>query len=115
MRRISFTEFAAFVAQVAGVEPRQITPASEMERDLGVTGDDGIDLLVAIAQQYGTDFDRPHHGGRYLFHSEGIDLVGPVVRRLIGRSSSKVIPLTAGDLHLAVLRGRWEDPPWPAT
>jgi len=95
MSRLSFPELAEFVSRV--------------------TGGDGVDLILAINQEYGVDFERPEQAGRYLFHSEGVGLVGSVVRRLFGGSSVTVVPLTAGDLHLAVLRGRWEDPPWPAT
>jgi len=110
----SFDELAEVIAEVTGVDRSRITPSARLEQDLGVTGDDGVELLQALAKKFGTDFDRPDHGGRYLFGAEGFDPISPILLRLLGRSSATVIPITVGDLHLAAVRGRWEDPPWPA-
>ena len=71
-------------------------------------------LLQAFAARFGTDFNRPDHGGRCLFGSEGHAFLTNGIRHLLGRPKSKVIPITVGDLHLAVVRGQWEDPPWTA-
>lgn len=102
----SFDEIAQLIAEVTGVDRRRITPSARLEKDLGVTGDDGVQLLQALANKFDTDFDRPDHGGRYLFGPEGCVP--------LGLRSARVIPITVGDLHLAAVRGRWEDPPWPA-
>lgn len=100
--KISFEQVVDVIVEVSGIPREKITPASRLEVDLGVTGDDGVELLEALADKFGTDFDRPDHKRTYLFHSEGWP-----------RGKERVIPITAGDLHLAVTRGQWEDPPWP--
>ena len=114
MPNVSFDEVADLVADVSGADRSRIKPSSRLESDLGITGDDGVDLLQALAVRFGTDFDRPDHGGQYLFGSEGHAFLRNGIRHLLGRPKSKVIPITVGDLHLAVVRGQWEDPPWPA-
>ena len=111
----SFDEIAELIAEATGIHRGRITPAARLEQDLGVTGDDGIELLEALARRDGTDFDRPNHGGRYLFGPEGFDPISPMVRFVLGWPAPQIIPITVRDLHLAVVRGRWEDPPWPAT
>jgi acyl carrier protein len=114
MPNVSFDEVADLVADFSGAARSRITPSSRVESDLGITGDDGVELLQALAARFGTNFNRPDHSGRYLFGSEGHALLTNGVRYLLGRPKSKVIPITVGDLHLAVVRGQWEDPPWPA-
>lgn len=81
-RALSFDEFAAFIRASAGV-PRRIAirPGSLFEDDLGITGDDGCDLLEATEQHFGVLLSTPEHGYRetfglasheVLFHSEGL-------------------------------------------
>jgi acyl carrier protein len=104
----SFDEIAEVISELTGVDKSRITPASRLEHDLGVTGDDGVQLLETLAKKYRVDFDRPNHGGRYLFGSDSFDPISPILRRILGRSPKTVIPITVGDLHLAAARGRWE-------
>ena len=102
----TFEDVAQLIADTTGVHPSQITPIARLEKDLGITGDDGLELLEVLAERFGTDFDRPNHGRRYLFHPEGFDIFA-----ILGLSSYTVIPITVSDIHLAVVRGHWEDPP----
>lgn len=114
MRHVSFDEVADVVAEFSGTDRSRISPSTRVESDLGITGDDGDELLQAIATRFRTDFNRPDHAGRFLFGSEGMSFPVRNIRQLLGHPKSTVIPITVGDLHLAVERGKWEDPPWPA-
>ena len=114
MPHVSFDEVADLVAEFVGADRSRISTSTRVESDLGITGDDGEELLQAIATRFGTDFNRADHGGRFLFGSEGMSLPLLSIRQLLGHPKPTVIPITVGDLHLAVVRGQWEDPPWPA-
>jgi acyl carrier protein len=49
----SFAEFADFIRSQCGVSAKKnITPASKFEDDLGITGDDGVDLLKATEKRF---------------------------------------------------------------
>jgi hypothetical protein len=79
---------------------RRIVPETQFERDLGITGDDGVALLEAVQKKFGvdltpneTDYRRIFGLGpnEYLFNGEGF-----------GLSSSTVWAFTVGELHDAI-------------
>ncbi len=98
----SFQDVAEFVANFCGADSSSIHPGTRLEADLGITGDDGVDLLAAFAERFRVDFGRPDSKEQYLFHSEGWPL--PFQKKV------QVLVVTVGDLHLAAARHRWEDP-----
>lgn len=77
----TFNAVAAFVRDWARVPAeKQITPATQFERDLGITGDDGVELLEAAQKRFKVNFTNGDNGIRtifklgpneYLFNSEG--------------------------------------------
>ena len=86
--------------------------SSLLEADLGITGDDGSELLEAIQNHFvmsfvgsdGTIRDAFDLGEKqYLFHSEG---VGPfaLIASLFGKDVENVKPLSIDQLHQATCR-----------
>ncbi|MBO0932812.1 hypothetical protein [Fibrella aquatilis] len=73
----TFYEFATFLRKETGNKNTfPITPATLFENDLGVTGDDGDDLLMAVEKHYGISLEPLRETfamqpNEYLFHSEG--------------------------------------------
>jgi acyl carrier protein len=77
----TFDEFAHFIREFSGDSADQvITPDTQFERDLGVTGDDGDDLLIATEKRFHIQLVTEERSLRetfnmapneYLFHSEG--------------------------------------------
>ena len=104
----SFDQFVAFVREFAGISPKvEIAHPTRFECDLGITGDDGSDLLQATGRRFAVQLSSEEHGYRltfglgpneYLFHSEGFDLFG-----LCSRGSS-VREFTIGELYDAMCR-----------
>lgn len=87
-----------------------IMPTSLLEDDIGITGDDGCDLLNDVEKEFGISFtgqDRTIRGvfgmkeGEYLFHGEGIDLFG-FIRSLVGKDSENIKPITVAQLYEAI-------------
>jgi len=92
-----------------------ITPESQLEADLRITGDDGIDLLEAAEQRFGVNLSDSEHGivatlnlgpNECFFSPEGSGLVDFVslFRWLRGKPQTKVRDLTVAELHEAILR-----------
>ena|SRR3569833_1156039 len=110
---ISMDELIAFIREHQGISPKQeITESSLLENNLGITGDDGCELIQAIERQFGILFSRSGGSlgeafdlseGECLFHSEGTNLFW-LTHRLFGRDQENVKAITVGDLHLAVCR-----------
>lgn len=112
----SITEVITFVREFTGVHPhRLITAETRLEADLGVTGDDGDDLLRATIERFRVDLALPEKGiaqtlqlapNECLFGPEGIDLLGisVLVRWLRGEPRPVYRDLTVGELHEAIRR-----------
>lgn len=81
MDTLSFAEFADFIRSQCGVSRKKnITPESKFEDDLGITGDDGVDLLKTTEKRFSIKLSDTEHGYRktfdlgpneFLFNSEG--------------------------------------------
>jgi hypothetical protein len=83
-----------------------------LEKNLGITGDDGCALLLAVEEKFGislTGADGSIHKGfdleegQYLFHSEGFNPCW-LIARLFGRDPENVKAITVGDLYHAVCK-----------
>jgi hypothetical protein len=93
----SFEEFAKFIHEWAGIPTRkQIAPETLFEDDLGITGDDGCELLEETERRFGVCLSSPEHGYRqtfglgpneFLFHSEGFGPSWSDFVSLFGESS----------------------------
>lgn len=79
-----------FVRKFTGEYRAPIDGNTWLEADLGISGDDGVDFLVEVAQAFGVVLHTEEEGYRltfnlqeneYIFTSEGVDLLG--VSRLI--------------------------------
>lgn len=116
---LAFDEFAAWLREYWSVPVRKaIVAETQFERDLGLSGDDGDDLLVAAEKEFEVKLGNEETGVREtfnlqpnesLFNSEGW---GPPPAELIsffsGSQSSTVRSFTVGELFEAVRRKKAE-------
>jgi hypothetical protein len=113
--RPSFEELAEFVCDWAGISQRKvIEPNTAFEDDLGITGDDGCELLAATELRFGVCLSTPEHGykltfglapNEFLFHSEGF---GPrEILGIFGTNCPEVVRrFTVGGLFEAVTKAQ---------
>src|ERR1700722_968930 len=95
MAPLSFDQFAEFIREYWHVSNRKsISPETQFERDLGLTGDDGADLLEATERKFGVVLSGENKELRetfslgpneYLFHSEGLEIFPHRFQILFGR------------------------------
>ena len=77
----TFPEFVAFLRPFTGLkEDFPIKPSTLFEDDLGITGDDGVDLMAAVEQEYGISLESAREllsmkPNEYLFNAEGGGLI----------------------------------------
>jgi hypothetical protein len=105
MTVVSFDHFVRFVREFGSISPKvAITRSTRFENDLGITGDDGCDLLLKTEQHFGVRLWSDTYGYRHtfglrpnehLFHSEGFDILG-----LFQQGS--VREFTVGELYDAI-------------
>lgn len=110
---LTFDEFAEWLRWYRYIPARKaILPETQFERDLGLTGDDGTDLLEATEKRFEVRLGNEETGLRdtfnlqpneYLFHSEGW---GPSPAEIISLFSDSPSPtvrcFTVGELFEAV-------------
>ena len=114
----TFHEVELFVRDFAGLRPgTRLMPSTRLDADLGITGDDGDELLKAASKHFSVALADPVHGYRatfglgqdeHLFHDEGLDLLGAgaFIRWLTGASRVRVRDVTVQALHEAILRSK---------
>ena len=102
MNTPSFEQLADLIRRECGFRnEKHIAPDTQFERDLGITGDDGGDLIEAVEEQYHIEFSRESFGlevNEYLFSAEGFPFIQTIFGNQIARSFS------AGELYAAVLK-----------
>jgi hypothetical protein len=112
----SLDDIVKFVREFAAIgSDHPITAETRLDADLGITGDDGDELLEQAAKRFGAALATPHEGYRttfalgpneYLFGSEGFDPFGMswLIRRIKNEPRPVVRDLTVAQLHEAILR-----------
>ncbi len=109
----SFTEFAEFVRAWACISRKKIIcPETRFEDDLGITGDDGTDLLAETEKHFRIRLSSDEDGyrqtfqlepGEFLFHSEGFSINVFEFIPLFRSPAPRVKAFQVGELHSAVV------------
>ena len=118
MDDLTFDEFAAFTREYWSVANRKrITQETQFERDLGLTGDDGDDLLEATEKRFDVTLCSEETEVRetfnlktneYLFHSEGggLGMLPFEMTTLFSTTAPTIREFTVGELYEAVRRAK---------
>ena len=102
---VSLEDIAAFVAGRLGVRREVLSAGTRLVQDLGVDGDDFVELMDVFFAQFSVD----PAGFRYADHAgaEGLDLLGAL--NPFGRKPPPPKPVTLAMLVEAAAAGRWPD------
>ena len=88
------------------VDREKVLAQTELYHELGIAGDDAVELLEDVHERFGTSFSDLEFDDYFPVVSEA---TGGRLSRLLGIRSNKR-PLTFGHLVRVVERGRWFDP-----
>jgi acyl carrier protein len=104
MEDLQFEQLAELIRECCGFKrDKPIEPDMQFERDLGVTGDDGDDLLDATEKRFGVKFTRASfnlEANEYLF---GAEAAFPDLLEIFGRRPTKTVrSFTVGELFEVV-------------
>ena len=106
----TFDEFVTWLRENCYLPVHKaITPDTQFERDLGLTGDDGTDLLKAAEKMFEVKFANLRETfklgpNEFLFNSEGWGPSPHEIRLWLSRQRITVRKLTVGELFEAVRR-----------
>ena len=102
-----FEKLRSFIVKETFVEDVEITANTIIETELGVTGDDSVDFIIAFGKKFNVDVSN--FMAADYFEDEGIDIIGPIIRAITGKKKTKKKILTIGDLERAVKAGKLDD------
>ena len=96
-----------FISEQTGVEPEDIKPEAGFEDDLGVFGDDTVELVIAYAERFNVDISN------FIFKKyispEGDTLLPTIIRLFTGKEPDKQKELTVGHLEKGIIAGRLDE------
>lgn len=94
-----------FVARETSVPAHRLSLQTDVGRDLGVDGDEGIDLMLHFAARFAVDLARfdaaEHFGPEAAFNPLAL------LRPSWWRARRRMRPVTVGDLVRAAVMKRW--------
>ena len=95
---LSFEQFVLFIREEVGEFKMTINQSTLIEDDLGVTGDDAVDLLNSYTQRFGVDmsgfvFDK------YFYPEPNFFRENPKPK----------LPITIGDMYQGIAYGKLDD------
>jgi len=114
-KELSVENIISLIRESQGIPSKiVITENTLVESELGITGDDGDELLQEVEKEFDLSFKgkdgslREYFGlkeNEYLFHSEGIDILG-IFKELFGKNKETVKQFTVGELFQGALRAK---------
>jgi acyl carrier protein len=108
MKNEIFEELKNFVVKQSCVDDEVITDKTKIEDDLGVSGADGVEFIVAYGREFNVDVSG--FMAADYFSPEGGGVLSTLIKTLIGgkdESSEKI--LTVGHLLKGVQAGRLDE------
>ena len=114
-QRPSLDEVIQFVRTFSGERRMALHAETRLEEDMGITGDDGAELLEEAENTFGVALHTEEDGFRalfelreneYLFSSEGLDLLGlgRLCRWIRDIPEPVITDLTIGRLHQILVK-----------
>lgn len=97
----------ALVEAKIGRQKAQIARETCLEKDLGLTGDDAVELLLEYSQKFGVDISKLDI--RKYFTPEGDTILPGIIRFITGKKNPKDRELTVGDLEKGILLKKLND------
>jgi acyl carrier protein len=80
--KMDITELIEYIGKHQAIPVRKISPNSRIVEDLGIDGDDGIELIRDLEKEW--EVDLSHHDFDQDFGQEGINL-GEMFRKIFAK------------------------------
>jgi acyl carrier protein len=102
-----FDKLKSFVIKEAVVEDEEVTRDAQLENDLGVTGDDAIDFLIAYGKAFNVDVTN--FKAADYFDGEGTPILSEIIRAFTCKKMKTKKVLTISHLEKGIIAGRLDE------
>lgn len=102
-----FIKLRSFIVEEVGVKREAIIREASIEDDLGVTGDDAFDFLIAYGKTF--DVDVSKFMAADYFNGEGYEILPTIIRMFTGKEKKQNKILTVAHLEKGILAGRLDE------
>ena len=102
-----FNKLKTFTLSQAAVEGKEVTKSASLEDDLGVSGDDAVEFIIAFGKQFNVDVSK--FMAADYFSPEGDVILPALIRFFTGKKQSKRKNLTMKHLEKAIVAGRLDE------
>ncbi|WP_084339917.1 DUF1493 family protein [Tenacibaculum maritimum] len=109
--QIIFNKLTDFIIQEYWGNKEKMTPDTRLEKDLGITGDDGIEFLENFLDYFKIDYEEKENRPRY-FDDEGFGLINfiSIFNFMTGKKDYREqYDLTLEHLVKVIELGHWID------
>lgn len=103
----TFDKLKTFVIKQSAVDDEIISTATQIENDLGVTGNDAVEFIVAYGKAFNVDVSK--FMAADYFEGEGDKILQAIIRFLSGRKKKTRKVLTVGNLEKGIHAGRLDE------
>lgn len=114
-KELTLENLISLIKKFHGISDKKLINENTLiEDELGITGDDGCELLEEIETQFKLSFTGKDGSFRalfeleenqYLFHSEGFNPMG-IFPCIFGRKTENVKPISVGELYSGALMAK---------
>lgn len=102
-----FAKLKKFVTTEAAVEGGEVTRDTQIEDDLGITGDDAIEFIIAYGKAFNVDVTK-FMAANY-FEGEGDRLFSAIIRLITGQKNKTKNKLTIKHLERGIIIGKLDE------
>lgn len=102
-----FSELQEFIVNKVGVDYAEVTRDAKLEEDLGIYGDDAIELLVAYEKKFSVNISN--FMAADYFSPEGDIILPALIRMITGKKKKKTKYLTIEHLEKGILAGTLDE------
>ena len=108
MSASQFDKLKEFIIEQVGVYESEVIPTARLYEDLGVYGDDAIELLENYGKRFNVDVSK-FMAAEY-FKGEGIDVIGSLIQLFTRKPlASGLKVLTVDDLQKGINAGKLDE------
>lgn len=102
-----FNQIVALIEEKMGKYSKGITSETCLDKDLGIIGDDAVELLLEYGEKFKVDLSRLNL--KKYFVPEGDTILPMIIRFFTGKKDPKDSELTVGHLEKGVVAGRLDE------